>query len=419
MSAIADSPLAGRMIFNTGARRSGTYWLQRIVMAHPDVFGIPSETLLFSHGIAPLLDRFHHGARGSTELGVIYADRAVLIDGIRRMCDGVFMDLAGGPHRHIAERSAPHVQHLDLVSEVYPDARFVHIVRDGRDVTRSLVAQPWGPSTVREAATEWRDSVLAGRRTRDARYLEIRYEDLLADPAARIPDLFDWLGLDVTPEAVDAGLEAAAIVDNADPTDPRAETGKWRSSFSRRDLRDFERIAGDLLAELGYVEHPSPRAALFRNRTESARRRETTGRPVDPADRPHLLVHAANALLGHLHSGDHHAVPELLADDVVVRVVTNSGARDADGAAAHELLKEAVFADPAYLGRQLRGDVEVRRDHVRVSMTYELVDGTVADRELVVALREDEIVGLTVAEGAALQLDGEGIAAQGAARGAR
>ena len=74
MSEIDNSPLAGQMIFSTGASRSGTYWLQRIVMAHPDVFGIPSKTLLFSHGMAPLLERFHHGARGSTELGAIYAD---------------------------------------------------------------------------------------------------------------------------------------------------------------------------------------------------------------------------------------------------------------------------------------------------------------------------------------------------------
>src|SRR5206468_1282633 len=108
--------------------------------------------MLFSHGIAPLPERFHHGARGSTELGAIYADRPQLIDGVRRLCDGLFMELAGGSHRHIAERSAPHVEHIDLISEVYPDARFVHLVRDGRDVARSLVAQPWGPKTVREAA---------------------------------------------------------------------------------------------------------------------------------------------------------------------------------------------------------------------------------------------------------------------------
>ena len=418
MSAIQDSPLAGRMIFNTGARRSGTYWLQRIVMAHPDVFGIPSETLLFSHGIAPLVERFHHGARGSVELGVIYANRPVLIDGLRHLCDGVFLDLAGGPHRHIAERSAPHVQHLDLISEVYPDARFVHIVRDGRDVARSLVAQPWGPSTVREAAAEWRTSVLAGRRTSDARYLELRYEDLFADPEGRIRDLYDWLGLDVTDDAVAAGLEAAAIVDNADPTDPRAETGKWRSSFSRRDLRDFERIAGDLLAELGYVERPSARAAFLRPRSaDGARSRTEDPSRRDPGHRPHHLVHAANNVLGLMHTGAHDRLPELLAEDVIVRVVANDDVVEATGQAGRDLLAETLLADPAYLGRQLRGDVELRRTDVRVSLTYELPDGTIADRELVLGLRDEEVVALTLGEVAAPRLETDGAAARGAARG--
>jgi hypothetical protein len=417
MSAIQDSPLAGRMIFNTGARRSGTYWLQRIVMAHPDVFGIPSETLLFSHGVAPLVERFHHGARGSVELGVIYANRPVLIDGLRRLCDGVFLDLAGGPHRHIAERSAPHVQNLDLISEVYPDARFVHIIRDGRDVARSLVAQPWGPATVREAAEEWRTSVLAGRRARGAQYLEIRYEDLFADHEGRIRDLYDWLGLDVTDEAVAAGLEASDVVANADPTDPRAETGKWRRSFSRRDLRDFERIAGDLLAELGYVERPSPRAAFLRPRAADARRRDVGRDRRDPSDLPHLLTHAANCVLGRIHTGDHDSLPELLAEDVIVRDASNGSSREATGQAGHDLLAETLQADPAYLGRQLRGDVELRRTDVLVSLTYELPDGTIADRELALAMRDDEVVVLTLGEAPGPRMETDGAAARGAARG--
>src|SRR4051794_19181933 len=64
----ADSPLRGRMIFNVGARRSGTFWLQRIVAAHPGVSAVPSETHLFSDGIAPLFSRLQHSVRSSTKV---------------------------------------------------------------------------------------------------------------------------------------------------------------------------------------------------------------------------------------------------------------------------------------------------------------------------------------------------------------
>ena len=130
------------MIFNVGARRSGTYWVQRIVCAHPSVAEVPSETYVFSHGIAPLMERFQHEDRGAQEVGRVYADRERLIGAVRALCDAVFGEFAQAGERHVAERTPWHVLHLPLIAEVYPDARFVHVVRDGRDAVRSLVAQP-------------------------------------------------------------------------------------------------------------------------------------------------------------------------------------------------------------------------------------------------------------------------------------
>ena len=82
------------MIFNVGARRSGTYWLQRITCAHPAVAEVPTETYVFSHGIAPLMERFHHGDRDHVDVGLVYADRTKLIAAIRSLCDTVFGEFA-------------------------------------------------------------------------------------------------------------------------------------------------------------------------------------------------------------------------------------------------------------------------------------------------------------------------------------
>jgi hypothetical protein len=141
---------------------------------------------------------------------------------------------------------------LPLIAEVYPDARFVHIVRDGRDVARSIVAQPWGPDNVEEAAEEWRSSVEAGRNAAPAlgdRVLEVRYEDVLADPATAIPRIYTHHGLE---GGIGEALEAAGAKANIGRQDSRVGTGKWREGWGRRELRDFDRVAGDLLRELGY-----------------------------------------------------------------------------------------------------------------------------------------------------------------------
>lgn len=240
------------MIFNVGARRSGTYWLQRIVCAHPDVAEVPSETHLFSHGIAPLLERFQFEERGSAEVGRVYADRARLISAVRALCDGVFEEFVEAPATRVAERTPLHVYHLPLIAEVYPEARFVHIVRDGRDVARSLVAQEWGPDSISEAAEEWRSSVVAGRAGAaglGGGVLEVRYEELLRDPRGGVERIYGHLGL---AGGVDAGVAAAGEVANLGGHDARVGAGKWRERWGRRELREFERVAGDLLRELGY-----------------------------------------------------------------------------------------------------------------------------------------------------------------------
>jgi hypothetical protein len=240
------------MIFNVGARRSGTYWLQRITCANPAVAEVPSETYLFSHGIAPLCARFQHEDRDNRDMGLVYADRAKLISALRALCDTVFQEFATAGDTHIAERTPWHVEHLPLIAEVYPDARFVHIVRDGRDAVRSLVHWYWGPTTVREAAAEWRRSVEAGRAAAPAlgaRLLEVRYEDLLADLRGQVERIYAHLGLE---GSADPALEASAQEDNLGPQDNRVGAGKWREGWGRRELRDFDRVAGDLLRELGY-----------------------------------------------------------------------------------------------------------------------------------------------------------------------
>src|SRR3954464_15852129 len=184
----AQSPLRGRMIFNVGSRRSGTFWLQRIVTAHPDVSAVGSETHLFSHGIAPLAERFHHAALGSAQGGTTFIERGVLLDSLRDFCDTVFGPRLEPGRERLAERTPLHALHTGLIRDIYPDGRIVHIIRDGRDVVRSLVAQQWGPASVAAAAHEWRAAIEAARAGADGseRYLELRYEDLRPDPATPI-----------------------------------------------------------------------------------------------------------------------------------------------------------------------------------------------------------------------------------------
>ena len=102
----------------------------------------------------------------------------------------------------VVEKSPAHSLHTDLIATYLPDAWFVHIVRDGRDVVSSLRAasQGWGshwaPAEIKRGARLWRDTVLGARAcAATGRYVEIRYEDLRAGEPEPLRRAFGACGL--------------------------------------------------------------------------------------------------------------------------------------------------------------------------------------------------------------------------------
>lgn len=406
----ADSPLSGRMIFNVGSRRSGTFWLQRIVTAHPDVAAVPSETHLFSSGIAPLFDCFQHSLRSSAKVGEVYVEREAALDAVRDLCDVVFAGTVEPGAERIAERTPLHVFHLDLIAAVYPDARFVHIVRDGRDAARSVAAQEWGPESIEEAATEWRSAILAAREaglSADV-YREVRYEDLSREPSA-VRGLYEWLGLPATDEIVAEAVSEAGIGANLGGAPTGISVGKWRDAYSAADLATFDRVAGDVLRELGYppgdaagppaAPPPAPRpGAIARARARlAALRRPRLGRGGTPL-RARKLQEIVDRVVGSLqeHSFDHLA--SLLTDDALIRVSSPRGNQQGRGERGRELLRTYLEGDSAFAGQQVRGDVFLGLPYAGVVLAYRGGAGEPVERTAFIRFAGERVGELIIYE---------------------
>jgi hypothetical protein len=170
--------------------------------------------------------------------------------------------------QHGAERwgdkTPIYASYVDLIHEIFPQAQFVHIMRDGRDVALSMLDK-WEREIhidVYFAACNWvrriRQAQASGARLGPDLYYELRYEDLVADPEAQLKPLCDFVGESYRPEMAephrlgrerfDAGDFHAAL--RRPPS--TARIGRWRKEMSGADVRLFQRIAGPLLAELGY-----------------------------------------------------------------------------------------------------------------------------------------------------------------------
>jgi hypothetical protein len=168
------------------------------------------------------------------------------------------------------------MQHLDLLDRVFPGAQYVHIVRDGRDAGLSFMAMTRKPRfnlsrprRLAEFACAWRLEVESaqrfGARLGPDRYRELRYEDLVAEPEAKMHELCGFLGLDFEPGQLEyhRDVDAARLQDHprlAEP--PRSDLRRWRDEMGADDQELFESIAGGLLSGLGYPRaYPEPSGA--------------------------------------------------------------------------------------------------------------------------------------------------------------
>ena len=209
-------------------------------------------------------------------------------------------------------------------------------------------------------------------------------------------------------------LTEAGIKYNVDPSAPRTEAGKWRE-LGADQLAEFARIAGALNAELGYDQDPAPGgetipapplperqpesvAARARRHLAEARAR-VSGRPPPGFDREVLnrleyAEYVFERLLDAMHS-DPGGIADLLTDEVDVRVVGSEEEWEGRGRTDAGRLIDVLRADAALRGRQLRGDVHGGLPNLTAVLSYELPDGSHAERVLVARIRGDRVSGLS------------------------
>jgi Sulfotransferase family len=297
MTLSADTPI----VFLIGSSRSGTTWLQRMLGNHPEIAS-PQESDLFSRYVPALFSIWQSQLPGSHDEWArmrykglpALLTREEFIGTIRDWSEDIYQaPLAGKPSaRIILDKNPEYSLSIRPIREIFPAAKFIHLIRDGRDVAVSLrrIAAGWGnwwaPSGVAAAARRWRDYVHGGRAAADApgRYLELRYEDLTSGSGAVVlKRAFEFCGTQATDEfcrdligaysrestanvhgGIVWGGEALRRV-GGEPPEPKGfvgegSEGSWRDVFTASDRYAFDRVAGSCLVELGY-ERDRQRAA--------------------------------------------------------------------------------------------------------------------------------------------------------------
>jgi hypothetical protein len=153
------------------------------------------------------------------------------------------------------EKTPQHVQHLLALAQQFPAAKFIHVVRDGRDCAVSFHRR-W-KRRPELTIFRWKKVVATGReqgqQLRAGRYLEIRYEDLTAQPESALRRICSFLDLPFDEAILDSAQPYLQSGRTGDKPGLRHNSGKWQGYFSARLKQRLERIAGRTLADCGYV----------------------------------------------------------------------------------------------------------------------------------------------------------------------
>jgi Sulfotransferase family len=161
------------------------------------------------------------------------------------------------------DKTPAYISQISRLAAIWPDARFVVLVRDGRDVALSVMKVPFGANNVWAAARSWAAAVRQGREAalrHPGRVLELRYEDLVERPDEEVRTICAFLGLEYNPDmlAIDRTDRAKVAEDQAGWfTNVWAgitmdAVGKWRTEMPPHQQQVFESVAGEELRELGY-----------------------------------------------------------------------------------------------------------------------------------------------------------------------
>jgi hypothetical protein len=314
---------ANPYLFVVGCPRSGTTLLRRMLNAHPEL-AITPET----HWIARSLERgigVTPDGIATPELvshllaspkfrrtGIERADLERLLPRSRPVsyADFVrgFFDLYGRLEDKalVGDKTPGYVRRLPLLHALFPETRFVHLIRDGRDVTLSALGwrrasklasrlSTWEAHPVATAALWWERHVRAGREAGralgQALYYELRYEALIADPAREAESLCAFLELRFDEALVrfhesrqrsEPGLSAKKAW-----LPPTPGLRDWRAEMSAEDVERFEAMSGDLLEDLDYpraVPEPSAEARQLAAEIRSALTENVRSREKPLAD---------------------------------------------------------------------------------------------------------------------------------------
>ena len=244
-----------RIVFVVGAPRSGTTLLQTVLAAHSKLFSIERETSIFS---ARNYFSRNHLTLSQADNKALFKNSCDIIDFFTKGVSKLEEQMGGGV---FVEKTPQHVKHISFLIKHFPNARFIHIVRDGRDCYCSSLVHPYIPqrSSVERFAAYWKKCLFTVKNLMShPQVFTLTYENFTGNPNKYLEKLMQFLDLEAESTQLNSSVTSR---DNRSQSqqfkrlkEPISNNtaGRWKKELSAEEVLKFENIAGEELAHYGY-----------------------------------------------------------------------------------------------------------------------------------------------------------------------
>lgn len=256
-------------IFVGGAGRSGTTLIRVILDSHPNI-ACGSE-LRVTPSLAKLWSAFHEKIDnlndynfGEIETNVVFQQLYIAL--VRRY-------FSSTNKTRLAEKTPGNCCYFSELGRLFPDAKFVHVIRDGRDVVASLLSQNWVDiktgnkmdvtRDVEKAANAWKSYVIKGLSARNddalkGRYHEIRYEDIIGSPKETLQRLFSFLDEPWSDDILSFHKQKRRLHNEASGEQVSqgiytSSCERWKKDLSPQEQESVISVQSEILQELNYL----------------------------------------------------------------------------------------------------------------------------------------------------------------------
>jgi hypothetical protein len=268
-----------KLVFIGGYSRSGTTLLGAMVGAHTECICTPESQFkidVLRHfrekkGEEVDIEKARRMIRDHPRYRVLWGEVAdsASLTGINSYPELIlwfvnrYAEKEGKPHPSVwVDHSPTNIKHAETLLGLFPASKFIHIIRDGRGVSASMIPLDWGHNTVYKTACSWKRTVSRYLSIEASlgkgRILRVRYEDLIQETEAALRDICSFLDLEYQPQMIKgSGFKVPGYqykqhsLIGKEPDKKRVNA--WEKALTPRQIEIFESIAGELLVSLGYA----------------------------------------------------------------------------------------------------------------------------------------------------------------------